>query len=95
MYSACEGLSDLGHGDPTSLLKQPLVNTVPHTPYHHGALIFTHVVRARILGSDQNLAKLLDHTSLMSGIFPVCVLACEGLSDSDHGHGPNKPTALC
>ena len=27
----------------------------------------------------------------MSGIFPVCIVACKGLSDL--GNGPNKPTA--
>ena len=52
VYGACEGLSDLGHGP-----NQPTATIIGEyrVSCHHGALIFT-LVRARISGSDQNLA---------------------------------------
>ena len=52
VYVACEGLSDLGNGP-----NQPTTTIIGEysDSYHHGALIFT-LARARISGSDQNLA---------------------------------------
>ena len=52
VYVGCEGLSDLNHGP-----NQPTATIIGEysASYHHGALIST-LVRARISGSDQNLA---------------------------------------
>ena len=74
MYAAYEGLSDLGHGH-----NKPSATIIGEysASCHHGALIFT-LVRARISDSDQNLAQLFDHTSLMSGMNLVCMLLVKG-----------------
>ena len=52
VYVACKGLSDLGNGPnkPTAT-----IIGVYSASYHDGALIFT-LVKARISGSDKNLA---------------------------------------
>ena len=77
MYVACEGLSDLGHGrnQPTATIIGQYIAS-----YHDGApiLILVVVQIDPSLAFDQNLAHLFDHTSLMSGMFAVCMLLVKG-----------------
>ena len=70
MYVACEGFSDLDIGP-----NQPTATIIGEysASYHDGAVLTSTWFRARISDSDKNLATFFDHTSLMSGIFPVCM----------------------
>ena len=72
MYVACKELSDLGNGPnkPTAILIGEC-----SASRQDAALVFT-LVRASISDSDKNDRSgyiFLAHTSLMSGIFPVCM----------------------
>ena len=75
MYVADEGLSDLGNGP-----NKPTATIIGEysAPYHDGALTSTWFFRVRISGSDQNLARLFGHTSLMSGVLLVYMLLVKG-----------------
>ena len=66
-WVTCKGLSDLGIGP-----NKPTVTIIGEfsAPYCDGALMFT-LIKARISGSDKNLAWLFDHTSLMSDMVIV------------------------
>ena len=68
MYVACEGMSDLGNGPnkPTATIIGECSDSL-----QDAALVFT-LVRARISDSDKS-GYIFDNTSLMSGIFPVCM----------------------
>ena len=70
VYIACKELSDLGNGPnkPT-----PTIIGECSASWQDSALVFT-LVRERISDSDKNLTHhIFDHTSLMSGMFPVCM----------------------
>ena len=74
--------------DPTSLLQQSLVNTVPHCKMLH----WYWVLQGReILGSDKNLATSYWWHIIDVWHVPSVYVACKGLSDLSNG--PNKPTA--
>ena len=74
MYAACKGLSDLGNGP-----NGPIVTIIGEysASLQHAAPIVS-LVRARNSGSDKNLATSLATTSLMSGMFLVCMLLVKG-----------------
>ena len=77
MCVAGEELSDLGNGNGPN---QPTATIIGQhsASYHHGALTFT-LVRARSPGSVKvKSGYIFGNTSLMSGMFLVCMLLVKG-----------------